>query len=89
MDFRETSHVFATNFFMKDKGMFFIVNLHTNTGEYVAVIPDFWLEKEGILCVYPRSRGEFSVQGRKPRDEEKWFNYSCTKRAEFGLFKFM
>ena len=72
----------------QNDGKFYIVNLITQEGEYVAIIPDFWIFNDS--CYYPNTGGEIAASKRK-QPEHSCTHYKCSYRGEFGnvMFIFM
>ncbi|KAK4018961.1 hypothetical protein OUZ56_000996 [Daphnia magna] len=64
-----------------NNGKFYIVNLITQEGQYVAIIPDFWFFDDS--CYYPNTGGDIAASKRK-QPERSWTHYKCSYRGEFG-----
>lgn len=64
----------------QNNGKFYIVNLITQEGQYVAIIPDFWFFDDS--CYYPNTGGDIAASKRK-QPERSWTHYKCSYRGEF------
>ncbi|KAK4014026.1 hypothetical protein OUZ56_026572 [Daphnia magna] len=67
-----------------NNGKFYIFNLITQEGQYVAIIPDFWFFDDS--CYYPNMGGDIAASKRK-QPERSWTHYKCSFRGEFESFK--
>ncbi|KZR96220.1 Uncharacterized protein APZ42_009565 [Daphnia magna] len=68
----------------QNNGKFYIFNLITHEGQYVAIIPDFWFFDDS--CYYPNMGGDIAASKRK-QPERSWTHYKCSFRGEFESFK--
>ena len=59
------------------------MDLITDTGPYVATVPDFWLIENNTKCYYPRSRGASAAMKREPI-KPNWELYGCDARKSFS-----
>ncbi|KZS20543.1 Uncharacterized protein APZ42_012738 [Daphnia magna] len=65
-------------------GKFYIVDLETQGGICVAVIPDFWLHDTNF-CYYPDKRGDIACAKRE-QPNSTWLNYRCVYRGLFDTY---
>jgi hypothetical protein len=71
----------------QNDGKFYIVDLETQSGLCVAIIPDFWLHDTNF-CYYPAKRGDIACSKRE-QPKSTWLNYRCVYRGLFGMLNLL